>query len=248
MRSDSSTSCNCWASFMLNHHSTFAPSAPGFISSCTSLGRYGLASYNCWWFAAVVIQSLEIAGCDWIIRPSKDWAKRAIQALGKSTEATSKQVTQQFGAKWCARLSDASISTIQRQHVPNSAISTNRAEFSDASNVKMRNPPMSRPIIADQFEHVPHSTALCGPPPYVSLQSVPPCNPDHSLLRDSKSACSMGGTTTSSGPGNCTQVNAVPAHRELPPRPIPQYSPLRLQHAIYKTTRVVSIFAMQSIN
>lgn len=62
--------------------------------------RYGLASHNCWWFAAVAIGTLQVIGSDWTIKPSKDWAKKAVQALGKSTRDSTQKVTTIFANRW----------------------------------------------------------------------------------------------------------------------------------------------------
>jgi len=62
--------------------------------------RYGLASYNCWWFAAVAVGTLQVLGSDWTIKPSRDWAKKAVQALGKSTRDGTHQVTLRFAERW----------------------------------------------------------------------------------------------------------------------------------------------------
>lgn len=67
------------------------------LSPCT---RYKLASYNCWWFAAVMIGTLQVLGSDWTITPSRDWAKRAVNALGKNTSESSQQISKIFAERW----------------------------------------------------------------------------------------------------------------------------------------------------
>ena len=72
----------------------------GVMAHTLLMKRYGLASYNCWWFAAVAIGTLQVLGSDWTIKPSRDWAKKAVQALGKSTRDGTHQVTVRFADRW----------------------------------------------------------------------------------------------------------------------------------------------------
>lgn len=73
---------------------------PDGLGSDRNFKRYGLASHNCWWFAAVTVNALECPASDWTIKPSRDWGKKAIQALGKSTQEASQQVAARFAHRW----------------------------------------------------------------------------------------------------------------------------------------------------
>lgn len=74
--------------------------SPNGLGSDQNFKRYGLASHNCWWFAAVTVNALECLASDWTIKPSRDWGKKAIQALGKSTQEASQQVAARFAHRW----------------------------------------------------------------------------------------------------------------------------------------------------
>ncbi|KAF8321180.1 hypothetical protein DL93DRAFT_2072938 [Clavulina sp. PMI_390] len=38
--------------------------------------------------------------CDWIIRPTRSWAKKVVKSLGKSTKAASKSIAEKFEQRW----------------------------------------------------------------------------------------------------------------------------------------------------
>jgi hypothetical protein len=61
---------------------------------------YSLSSYNCWWFSAVAIGTLQVLGSDWTTKPSRDWAKKAVQALERSTRDGTHRVTACFADRW----------------------------------------------------------------------------------------------------------------------------------------------------
>lgn len=50
----------------------------------------------------MVIGSLQIMGSDWTIKPSRDWAKKAVLILGKSTKESTQSVTRAFAERWAA--------------------------------------------------------------------------------------------------------------------------------------------------
>ena len=131
--------------------------------------RYGLASHNCWWYAAVIMSSLESIGCDWIIRPSKDWAKRTVQILGKSTKKLSEEVTDRFEARWPVVQASKTAQTV--------GYTTNRDRAS--SNPPSYSSPSSFPQDSSQW-----SSGTSGPPP------IPPRNPLRDILRSRESYAS----------------------------------------------------------
>lgn len=177
---------------------------------------------------------MESVDCDWIIRPSKDWAKRVIQVLGKNTGATSKQVAQQFETWWYASHRRVSMHTHLNRQVQDALV--------NAPGAELRTHPTRELELVARSDHIPPQIALCRPPPPVPQHRYVP----RPSCASNSAVSEKNGLVMPPYSVTYAEAKAVPVHRRPLPSPIPPRSPLRLQHAVCETAKEVSICEMQS--